>query len=60
MYKPKTYPEGEHRDDMEPMDSLSECYDLWASGAWPDDNALPNLEETMLHIERLLQGWPSE
>lgn len=53
-YEPKEYPEGTHRDDMDPTDALSECYDLWASGAWPESNSGPNLDETMQHLARLL------
>ena len=48
------YPEGTHRDDMSPIDALIECYDLWASGAWPESNSGPNLDETMDHLGRLL------
>jgi hypothetical protein len=50
------YPENTHREDMKPDDALRECYDLWASGAWPDSNAEPNLEEVMDHVKRLLDA----
>lgn len=40
--------------DYDPRVALAECHDLWASGAWPDDNAIPNLGEVMLHVERLV------
>lgn len=50
------YAEGTHRDDMPPADALAECYDLWVSGAWPDSNALANLEEVMEHVKRLLDA----
>lgn len=52
-FKPGAYKEGTHRDDMLPADALSECYDLWASGAWPESNAGPNLDEVMDHLARL-------
>lgn len=48
--------EGLHRDDMPPERALLECYELWAGGAWPDSNALPNLEEVMDHVGRLLRA----
>ena len=48
----------DERDDLlptyRPEKALQECYDLWASGAWPDSNAQYNLEEVMGHIENLL------
>lgn len=43
-----------HRDDMSPLDALTECHDMWASGAWDDRNAVYNLEEVMAHVRRLL------
>lgn len=42
----------------DPRAALDECYDLWASGAWPDANALANLEEVMCHVGRLLGHEP--
>lgn len=53
-YSPSAYAEGTHRDDMLPADALSECYDLYASGAWPAENAEANLDEVMSHLGRLL------
>ena len=38
-----------------PIEALRECFDLWASGAWPDSNAEPNLAETMEHISGLIK-----
>lgn len=46
-------PEGTHRDDMPADAALYECFDLWASGCWPDENAAANLEEVMTHLARL-------
>lgn len=40
--------------DYNAEQALRECYDCWASGAWPDSNAIANLEETMLHVAKLL------
>ena len=48
-------PEGMHRNDMIPEHALYECFDLWASGAWPVENADANLDEVMEHIARLLK-----
>lgn len=48
------YPEGTHREDMLSTDALEECYDLWASGAWLDDNVVYNLAEVMSHVGRLI------
>ena len=48
------YPEGTHRDDMRPVDALTECYDMWASGAWDDRNAVYDLAEVMAHVGRML------
>jgi hypothetical protein len=53
-----TYPEGTHRDDMTPLDALTEAYDLWGSGAWPDENAVYNLAEVMDHVKRLIDTEP--
>jgi hypothetical protein len=39
-----------------PRAALDECFDLWASGAWPDSNAKDNLDEVMAHLERLLKA----
>jgi hypothetical protein len=51
----------DHEEDREPTSpdyspraALVECHDLWASGAWPDSNAVSNLAEVMDHVERLL------
>ena len=52
----RLYPENTDRDDMAPLDALAECYDLWASGAWPDENAVYNLDEVMAHLSALLGG----
>lgn len=41
------------RMDKSPIDALRECYDLWVSGAWPDSNAAPNLDEVMGYVGRL-------
>jgi len=41
--------------DYNPEMALVECHNLWASGAWPDENAIGNLEETMSHIGHLLE-----
>lgn len=40
--------------DYDPVLALTECHDLWASGAWPDENAAANLDEVMAHLEKLL------
>lgn len=53
-------PEGAHRDDVAAERALYECFDLWAAGCWPDENALANLEEVMAHIARLLEIEPAE
>lgn len=53
-YVPNRYPEDTHRDDMAPLDALSECWDLWGSGAWIDENAVYNLEEVMGIVAKLL------
>ena len=37
-----------------PRRALSECCDLWGSGAWPESNAGANLDEVMEHVLRLL------
>lgn len=43
------------RMDMPPLEALRECYDLWASGAWRDDNAVYDLGEVMGYVNRLLK-----
>jgi hypothetical protein len=43
------------RADMSPVDALDECLDLWASGAWPDENAAANLGEVMGYVGELLE-----
>jgi succinate dehydrogenase/fumarate reductase flavoprotein subunit len=48
------------RQDMTPLRALAECYDLWASGAWDDRNAIDDLAETMDHVQRLLTEWGVE
>jgi hypothetical protein len=53
---PASYPEGTHRDDMSPRDALIECYDLWASGAWDDRNAVYDLAEVMGLINHLVSS----
>lgn len=45
-------PEGTHRDDMEPIQALAECFDLWASGAWDSRNAEYDAEEVRRHLDR--------
>lgn len=40
--------------DYDPLQALRECHNLWASGAWPDENAVYNLEEVMQHVYSLL------
>lgn len=49
---PHPAPHIEHRDDMPAAAALWECYDLWASGAWDDRNAVYNLEEVEAHLDR--------
>lgn len=44
------------RNEMPPIEALKDCYDSWASGSWRDENAVLDLEETMGHIENLLEG----
>jgi hypothetical protein len=39
---------------MSAMDALSECYDLWAGGAWDDRNAVYDLAEVMDRVGKLL------
>lgn len=46
------YPEDTNRADMVPADALQECFDLWASGAWPDEVLADGLREVMHHLLR--------
>lgn len=48
------YPSDTNREDMAPRDALTECLDLWGSGAWDDRNAVYDLAEVMGHVQRLL------
>lgn len=57
---PGDEPEPVDRDDMPPLDALTECLDLWGSGAWPDENAVYNLDEVMQHVDRLVGREPAE
>lgn len=53
------YPEGTHRNDMAPIDALYECLDMWARGAWSDENAVSNLDEVMAHLNRMRYAPPA-
>lgn len=47
------------RQGGDPREALIECYDLWASGAWQDDNAVENLREVMQHVAQCSRDTPT-
>ena len=41
--------------DQDTLTELQDCYDSWASGAWPESNAQANLDYVMSFIETIIK-----